>query len=79
MFRCYPQPWQVWLETAPSDYKVIAELPNRPAGEELERILFEATAPAGDVPSPAADGKAAPRPKRGLLAEMQQFMRALSQ
>jgi hypothetical protein len=26
LFRCYPFPWQVWLETD-SDYRMIAELP----------------------------------------------------
>lgn len=75
VFRCYPQPWQVWLERSPGQYEVIAETPTRPVGEELEQLLLDATGS-----SASADDAAAPaRAKRGLLAELQQFLRALSQ
>ncbi len=66
LFRCYPSPWQVWLE-ADDDYQLIAELPKKPAGEELDQIL------AGT----RSDGAAPPK-KLGLLSGMQRFLRTLS-
>src|SRR4028118_384864 len=38
LFRCYPSPWQVWLETG-EDYRLITELPKKPFGEEIDQIL----------------------------------------
>ncbi len=67
LFRCYPSPWQVWLETG-EDYQLITELPKKPFGEEIDQILAETTQPAGS-----------PQPKKpGLFASMQQFLRILS-
>lgn len=67
LFRCYPSPWQVWLETG-EDYQLITELPKKPFGEEIDQILAETTQPAGS-----------PQPKKpGLFASMQQFLRSLS-
>ena len=67
LFRCYPSPWQVWLETG-EDYQLITELPKKPVGEEIDQILAETTQPAGS-----------PQPKKpGLFASMQQFLRILS-
>lgn len=67
LFRCYPSPWQVWLETG-DDYQLIAELPKKPAGEELDRIVSGKTQP-DDSPPPQ---------KTGLFASMQKFLRTLS-
>lgn len=67
LFRCYPSPWQVWLETG-EDYQLITELPRKPVGEEIDQILAETTQPAGS-----------PQPKKsGLFASMQRFLRILS-
>ena len=67
LFRCYPSPWQVWLETG-EDYRLITELPKKPVGEEIDQILAETTQPAGSR-----------QPKKpGLFASMQQFLRILS-
>ena len=66
LFRCYPSPWQVWLEAA-NDYRLVAELPKKPVGEELDQIL------AGT----GSDGSAPPK-KPGLLASLQRFLRTLS-
>lgn len=75
VFRSYPSPWQVWLETSEDDYKLIAELPKRPAGEELDRILMQATQP---TPGETSTGDA-PKPKKpGIFTELQRFLRALS-
>jgi hypothetical protein len=75
LFRAYPSPWQVWLESG-DDYELIAEEPQRPIGEKLERILTRAT--AADATS---DEAAQPvRPKRSsIFSGLQQFLRALSQ
>lgn len=67
LFRCYPAPWQVWLETD-DDYQMITELPQKPTGEELDRLLAETT-PSGGSPAPK---------KVGFLTSLQRFLRALS-
>ena len=72
LFRCYPSPWQVWEETN-NEYKLIAEVPQKPVGEAIEQIL---AAPSGTSTS----GSDAPKPKKaGLFTELQRFLRALSQ
>jgi Domain of unknown function (DUF1995) len=63
--RSYPEPWQVWLETGEGDYHVIAELTEKPSGERLDQIFAAATAN--------------PKSRTGLMAEMQRFLRALTQ
>ena len=71
LFHCYPGPWQVWLETG-DDYQLIAELPNKPVGDELDQIL-------GKV-SPTSASVDAPKPKSpGVFTSLQRFLRALSQ
>ncbi len=73
VLRCYPHPWQVWQETE-AGYQLLAELPQKPSGEALDRILLGETAA-----DPAAPG-AAPKGKRGgFLSELQSFLRALTQ
>ncbi|NEP19517.1 MAG: DUF1995 family protein [Leptolyngbya sp. SIO4C1] len=69
IFRCYPQPWQVWQETESGDYTLLSEFPQRPTSEAIERILSADT----------ADQAAGASPKRGFLGELQQFIRALTQ
>ncbi|MBD2091210.1 DUF1995 family protein [Microcoleus sp. FACHB-1515] len=71
ILRCYPQPWQVWVQRETS-YELVAEEPRRPVGEALEAILAQA---AGQT---EAGAPVAP-PKQGFLANLQQFIRALSQ
>jgi hypothetical protein len=78
LFRCYPSPWQVWQETTEGDYTLLAELPQRPSGEALDRILM-------GEPSPNSSGQEAGQPppqkqkRGGFLSELQSFIRALSQ
>ena len=69
VFRCYPSPWQVWLEKG-DEYQLIAELPKNPAGEELELILARKTKPATGSPPPK---------KPGLIAGLQRFLGIRSQ
>ncbi|PZO34569.1 MAG: DUF1995 domain-containing protein [Leptolyngbya sp.] len=73
VLRCYPHPWQVWQETE-AGYQLLAEVPQKPSGEALDRILMGET-----TADPAAPG-AAPKGKRGgFLSELQSFLRALTQ
>jgi hypothetical protein len=65
VFRAYPSAWQVWWDNADIEYKLIAEESERPAGERLDQILAQV------LPAQAK--------KAGLLQEMQQFLRALTQ
>jgi len=64
LFRCYPFPWQIWLETE-DDYELFKELPKKPVGDEMDRILAKQTQPA-DTPAPK---------KPGIFASMQRFLR----
>jgi Domain of unknown function (DUF1995) len=64
LLRCYPAPWQVWLEN-PTGYSLVGEELLRPNSERLDEILMQAM---GNNP-----------PKRSLMAQMQQFLRALGQ
>ncbi len=63
LFRCYPEPWQVWVETE-GEYQKVAELPKKPSGDELDEILMK----------PGV----APGKKPGVMVGLQRFLRALS-
>ncbi|PSN18866.1 DUF1995 domain-containing protein [filamentous cyanobacterium CCP5] len=72
LFRCYPDPWQLWRETGDS-HELVAELPNKPSAEAMERILL-------GQPSTDSNGEPIPtQPKRGFLSELQHFIQALTQ
>ncbi len=74
LFRCYPQSWQVWLETN-EEYELISETAQKPVGDDLERILARAQGIADrDSTAPAK-----PLKKKGFLAELQTFLKALTQ
>jgi hypothetical protein len=66
MLRCYPDPWQVWLETEEDSYKLIAEEPQKPDSERLDAIMV------GAMGSQQA-------PKRSFLTELQRLLKALGQ
>ncbi|MGK7924148.1 MAG: DUF1995 family protein [Spirulina sp.] len=72
IYRIYPSLWQVWIEEN-GDFQLIAEEPQKPAGDRLERILME-TAKEEDNKNPTAKPK-----KAGLLGNLQQIFKALSQ
>ncbi len=71
--RFYPSPWQVWLEKG-KDYELVTELQQKPVGEALERIIFSAINPETDTPQSNHRPK-----KKGVFANMQRFLKALSQ
>ena len=74
LFRCYPQSWQVWLETN-DEYELISETAQKPVGDDLERILAKAMGTA----DPNSTAPAKPLKKKGFLAELQTFLKALTQ
>lgn len=65
ILRAYPAPWQVWVETE-SDFELVSETPQKPNSEALDRIFMTATGESTPV-------------RKGFLASMQEFLRALSQ
>jgi hypothetical protein len=77
--RAYPGPWEVWIEDGATEgteggYRLIDQVPQRPAGEVLDEILFRA------MGSDRGDATASTGPKRqGFLGQLQGFLRALSQ
>lgn len=74
ILRSYPGPWQVWRETSEGQYELLSETTTKPIGEALDRILYGGSAEGGE------EGAPAPKPRRGgFLAELQSFIRALTQ
>ncbi|MEM8806007.1 MAG: DUF1995 family protein [Cyanobacteria bacterium P01_G01_bin.38] len=67
ILRSYPHSWQIWKETDDSTHTLLTELPQRPSSEAIERLLY------------GEDSPEANQPKRGVFAELQQFIRALTQ
>ncbi|MBW4551996.1 MAG: DUF1995 family protein [Aphanocapsa sp. GSE-SYN-MK-11-07L] len=63
--RAYPAPWQVWLEKPAGEYQVIAEELSKPAGDRLDQLFAQASD--------------SPKSRTGFLADMQRFLRALTQ
>ncbi|NEQ33146.1 MAG: DUF1995 family protein, partial [Leptolyngbya sp. SIO4C5] len=72
LHRAYPAGWQIWQEAAEGDYALLAELPQRPSGEVLDRVLAGQSADE-------TEESAAPKSRKGFLGELQQFIRALTQ
>jgi Domain of unknown function (DUF1995) len=68
VMRAYPFPWQIWLEESDGDYRLVATETERPSTERLEAILSQTS---------GSDKASAAKPS--LLANMQRFLRALSQ
>jgi hypothetical protein len=78
VFRCYPSPWQVWLETGES-YQLISETAAKPVGDDLERLIMQAIGtPEEANPENSQTPLTAPK-KPGLMTNMKRFLRALSQ
>ncbi len=72
VLRCYPHPWQVWQETE-AGYQLLAEVPQKPSGEALDRILM------GETADPGAGATGSTGKRGGFLSELQSFLRALTQ
>lgn len=65
LLRCYPSPWQVWLEEG-EDYRLIGEELLKPDSERLNQIVIAASA-----------GQSSSKPS--FLSQMQRFLKALGQ
>ncbi|KGF73016.1 hypothetical protein DO97_02940 [Neosynechococcus sphagnicola sy1] len=63
LFRSYPTPWQIWLEQAGS-HQCVAEVPLKPIGDELDRLLMQASGQR--------------RRQGGFLADLQRLLRTLN-
>jgi hypothetical protein len=72
VFRCYPGMWEVWVENA-GNYEKIAELANKPSGDELDMILAK-----GQPTTTTANGETVPAKKPSMMRGLQRFLRALS-
>ncbi|AGF50916.1 slr1702 [Synechocystis sp. PCC 6803] len=76
VLRSHPSRWQVLLEKG-EEYELLTELPEKPAGEALERLLIEGT---NANPQAASSEGASSSPKRGgIMANLNRFLKALSQ
>ena len=73
ILRIHPSSWQIWLEKE-EGYELAMELPSKPVGEELERLLLKLTAPEGKEGNSSSQIK-----KPGFLGSLQKFLKALSQ
>lgn len=67
VLRAYPFPWQVWLEESEGRYRLVGTETERPSTERIEEILLQAS------------GQGGASNRSSLLANMQRFLRALSQ
>ncbi len=74
VLRSFPSQWQVYLEEENDSYRLIAEEPQKPMGDDLEQLILKATIPAGSEPAGSNPAK-----KSGLFASMGRFLRALNQ
>ncbi len=63
IYRCFPGQWQVW-QVVDGNYQVISELPSKPLGDELDRILM-------------ADQESAPATAAGIFSGLKRFMKTL--
>lgn len=71
VFRCYPRLWEIWVENS-GTWSTIAELPNKPSGDEIDLIL------AKGQPQTSSDSTAAPGKKPSVFKSLQRFIKALN-
>ncbi|MEH1820159.1 MAG: DUF1995 family protein [Nostoc sp.] len=69
LYRSYPGQWEVWLETG-GEYQIIAELPTKPSGDDLDLILLKG--------QPQTTTDATPARKPSIFKSLQRFLKALS-
>ncbi|OKH20029.1 DUF1995 family protein [[Limnothrix rosea] IAM M-220] len=75
VWRSFPSGWEVYLEKEEEgEYELIATEATKPLGEYLDRLLLAAVAPED-----GAEGETNTKiKKRGILGELQSFLKALS-
>lgn len=72
IFRLYPSLWQVWVEGT-EGLQLIAEEPQKPAGDRLERILM------GTANKESGETSVSKPKKAGFLSNLQKMLKALNQ
>lgn len=77
LFRCYPDEWQLWLETGDT-YKKIADFPERPSSEAIDQVFLSLNRDTtrNDSEVPTLENRPA---KPSFLTTLQRFFNALSQ
>jgi len=68
VFRCYPGLWEVWVEKN-GDYVLVAELPKKPSGDELDGILYGKQS--------QGEGEPVTAKSQSIFKGLQRFVRAL--
>jgi hypothetical protein len=71
LYRCYPSPWQIWIEQDET-FKLIAEESRKPVGEALDALLMGRSDRTTQTNQPVAR-------RGGLFSGLKSFLRALSQ
>lgn len=81
LYRCYPGPWQLWKEKETDQYELLCDLPHKPSGEEIDRLLYseQAESSAQGTENQQAGRGSSKGAKKGLFTELQQFIKALTQ
>lgn len=72
LLRSHPSDWQIWLEKD-EEHSLATEVPNKPMGEDLERLLLQLTTPETE------EEVTSQRKKSGIFGNLQKFLKALSQ
>ncbi len=68
VFRCYPGLWEVWVEKD-GDYEKVAELAQKPSGDELDTIISGG--------QPQSEGEPSAAKSKSVFKGLQRFVRAL--
>ncbi|MEA5595565.1 DUF1995 family protein [Rivularia sp. UHCC 0363] len=68
VFRCYPGLWEVWVDKD-GDYQKVAELANKPSGDELDAIISDG--------QPQIEGEPVVAKSKNVFKGLQRFVRAL--
>ncbi len=68
LFRCYPGLWSVWVEKN-GDYVRVAELPQKPSGDELDTIIADGQS--------QSEGEPVAAKSKNVFRGLQRFVRAL--
>jgi len=71
VYRCYPGPWQIWMEQD-GEYKLVTEQTERPTGEQIDGIFLKASGQESAT-APIANAR------QGFLSNLKGFLRALNQ
>lgn len=79
ILKRYPSGWQLWLEKEDNTYEFFCEEPQKPVGDDLDRLLRKA---AGEDVSSEEQAILTPKKsaqKQGIFTSLQRFLKALSQ